>query len=454
MQQSIKSKSITKRGRVKRKHTKVTTGCLTCKSRHLKCDEGEPNCLKCTRSGRQCEGYVRRKAWIFKPSHSSSTDSVPGAGPLLKSLSADLGKTTLEQRAYQYFFHVAAPLIASHTFTSTAQEFWRYHALQYTHSVTAVRHLALAIAARQEADGLSSTHLSHFATRHCTKALSILNASQGNTSTDTLLICCALLSVYENLDPVAPTAESLSHIIPGLRILNGNVTQSHHNHNYALIAISTMFKQVETVISTFKTPSFILGGRTISPEARTAPSLPDEFDSRTAIQQAFYEIYRWRFIYSLSHQAWTATCSGFRQVLNLMLTWHGLVRKYISALNPHQSSVEIQLTKALLVQFRLLYTALHFSVRDDLPEHQHNRPTFVDLSRPDKIYLYLPVEAGLDVREQDWRSTVGDGGRQPRIYPEARILQLPDRQGYIQLIMRGASIRLGLDKMSSNTKRG
>ncbi|KAF6824442.1 hypothetical protein CPLU01_10873 [Colletotrichum plurivorum] len=40
--------------------TKVKTGCITCKRRHIKCDETRPFCLKCTKSPRGpgvCEGY-------------------------------------------------------------------------------------------------------------------------------------------------------------------------------------------------------------------------------------------------------------------------------------------------------------------------------------------------------------------------------------------------------------
>ncbi|KAI1322987.1 hypothetical protein F5Y16DRAFT_412894 [Xylariaceae sp. FL0255] len=45
-----------------RKRTK--TGCLTCRKRRIKCDEGKPICNNCVRSKRQCEGYNQRV--IFK----------------------------------------------------------------------------------------------------------------------------------------------------------------------------------------------------------------------------------------------------------------------------------------------------------------------------------------------------------------------------------------------------
>ncbi|KIY03896.1 uncharacterized protein Z520_00588 [Fonsecaea multimorphosa CBS 102226] len=41
------------------KQKRVRTGCLTCRERHLKCDEALPNCQNCIRSNRKCKRGVR-----------------------------------------------------------------------------------------------------------------------------------------------------------------------------------------------------------------------------------------------------------------------------------------------------------------------------------------------------------------------------------------------------------
>ncbi|KAH7035800.1 uncharacterized protein B0I36DRAFT_96946 [Microdochium trichocladiopsis] len=41
------------------KSKRVRTGCLTCRERHLKCDEGTPDCLNCRKSNRECKRGVR-----------------------------------------------------------------------------------------------------------------------------------------------------------------------------------------------------------------------------------------------------------------------------------------------------------------------------------------------------------------------------------------------------------
>ena len=41
------------------KSKRVRTGCLTCRERHLKCDEGVPDCLNCRKSNRECKRGIR-----------------------------------------------------------------------------------------------------------------------------------------------------------------------------------------------------------------------------------------------------------------------------------------------------------------------------------------------------------------------------------------------------------
>ena len=41
------------------KPKRVRTGCLTCRERHLKCDEALPTCVNCRKSGRECKRGVR-----------------------------------------------------------------------------------------------------------------------------------------------------------------------------------------------------------------------------------------------------------------------------------------------------------------------------------------------------------------------------------------------------------
>lgn len=54
------------------KSKRVRTGCLTCRERHLKCDEDWPNCLNCRKSNRECKRGIKLNfidTWIDRPTH-------------------------------------------------------------------------------------------------------------------------------------------------------------------------------------------------------------------------------------------------------------------------------------------------------------------------------------------------------------------------------------------------
>ncbi|KAJ6043387.1 hypothetical protein N7499_005812 [Penicillium canescens] len=47
-----------------RKRTKTFTGCWTCRTRKIKCDESKPCCHQCFEKGLSCEGYTGRLQWL------------------------------------------------------------------------------------------------------------------------------------------------------------------------------------------------------------------------------------------------------------------------------------------------------------------------------------------------------------------------------------------------------
>ncbi|EFQ34304.1 hypothetical protein CGRA01v4_03872 [Colletotrichum graminicola] len=42
------------------------SGCVTCKAKHLKCDETRPSCQQCARKGIKCGGFAQGLRWSFK----------------------------------------------------------------------------------------------------------------------------------------------------------------------------------------------------------------------------------------------------------------------------------------------------------------------------------------------------------------------------------------------------
>lgn len=62
-----------KRGRARRSH--VLGGCITCRRRHVKCDQKRPACRTCRALGVPCEGFSDQVLWMR-----GEEDEVAGGG--------------------------------------------------------------------------------------------------------------------------------------------------------------------------------------------------------------------------------------------------------------------------------------------------------------------------------------------------------------------------------------
>ncbi|KAK1963800.1 hypothetical protein LY78DRAFT_716079 [Colletotrichum sublineola] len=112
---------------------KVRTGCVTCKTRRVKCDEAKPSCNRCTAFGLKCDGY--------RPAGSSS--ELRHYRPYRVFLGAS---NPGEGRALQYFCQEAAPYMAG----TIDVQFWPKLVMQFTSFDSAVRHAVIAISCLAE----------------------------------------------------------------------------------------------------------------------------------------------------------------------------------------------------------------------------------------------------------------------------------------------------------------
>ncbi|KZM19343.1 sequence-specific DNA binding RNA polymerase II transcription factor [Ascochyta rabiei] len=63
---------------MKKQRTKCFTGCWTCRSRRVKCDEETPLCQRCRQMGIACEGYGVRLNWVhYNPHDATDYDDSP-----------------------------------------------------------------------------------------------------------------------------------------------------------------------------------------------------------------------------------------------------------------------------------------------------------------------------------------------------------------------------------------
>ena len=105
-----------------RQHNKARSGCVTCKRRHLRCDETRPLCQRCCSSGLTCEGYQ-----------------------LLAALMFDYSASIEERQRMQYFIERAAP--SMEICNGPNHEFWAQIVLQASFSKRCIRMALLCMSA-------------------------------------------------------------------------------------------------------------------------------------------------------------------------------------------------------------------------------------------------------------------------------------------------------------------
>ncbi|KIV80886.1 hypothetical protein PV11_08353 [Exophiala sideris] len=185
-----------------RRRSKTRTACITCKNRRVRCDEERPNCQRCIKAGRSCEGYrlivvdgtfsvLSRKN---HPLHVNSSDT------LLSAFRA----TEQEWQAYGVYIQNAASLNAG----AFNADIWKKLIIQMAHTDATVRNAVFALGNlfRHSKDA-DSPHISACSCTNCLQAIRSYNksissfskhrAQDGPTSVNVALASCALFIVFE-----------------------------------------------------------------------------------------------------------------------------------------------------------------------------------------------------------------------------------------------------------------
>jgi hypothetical protein len=261
--------------------------------------------------------------------------------------------------------------------------------LRYAQYIPAVRHLAISLASRHRDTLGFSTDQEAYASTQYALALRDLNHTI-DAGADLLLICAFLMAVYDHFDPKAMTSSGLVHHNAAHRILNDPSTP----WTWVTEAVFFHAQQTECVVSIFKHPIILPSNNSrflIEPEI---PVLPECFSTIDEMISKFFAILRWRFAYAAFHEEWTSTCYGFVQVLRLMEAWNSLVSKYLEVCQGAKSmDIGLRMAITISVQFRMIYTALWYSVDKGALAYPH--PAFanlVDLSDAAKVVVLVPVK--------------------------------------------------------------
>lgn len=259
--------------------------------RKVKCDETKPYCLRCTKTGRKCDGYLdpRNLASRRRPKDPTPQDHV--LGPLLDLSTAE------EKRAFYFFQHVTAPCISG-DFDAV---FWRSIVLQVAQTEPAVRHAVLSVSTLHE--GLTQGTIvpstdgcptQSFALQQYNKAIARLLDQMNNPLTKPLasLLTCVLFVCIEFLQ--GKDKESLIHLEQGRQLL------TRLDERYNGPEMECILRHVVPLYTRLSLTSFLFGG--------TPVPLPDSLKSRGEIPDTFGSMDHLRyFMHEFMEQAFRFT---------------------------------------------------------------------------------------------------------------------------------------------------
>ncbi|KAH7157345.1 hypothetical protein B0J13DRAFT_168447 [Dactylonectria estremocensis] len=241
---------------------KVRTGCITCKIRKVKCDEAKPHCLRCVRTGRQCDGYRT----------SPGPRSTPEPPLLAVSYVPGLGfETDQEAHAFDHYRARSARILSG----AVDAGFWGGLVLKLSAVEPAVRHAVLAVSSLHECVEVKRTTGRdldrRFAFREYGNAIrSLRNWAQRDEPSALPLLVCILFVCIEFLAD-RDTASQM-HIAQGRNILSG-LADGHSP------AMEMVKQSLVPIYSRLSLASFLFG-------TRPAP-IPAHLKSRTEVPALF-----------------------------------------------------------------------------------------------------------------------------------------------------------------------
>ncbi|KAH8647218.1 hypothetical protein BX600DRAFT_151626 [Xylariales sp. PMI_506] len=205
---------------------RVRTGCNTCKTRKIKCDEARPVCQRCKSTGRTCDGYdVDSKSAGLGDSYKSWAQGGSILGETVYHPANQLPLhpgTPLEIRSLYYFRTTAGPMIAGYF----DHDFWTSTIIQISISEPAVRHamLAVSLSLEQYRNPKAGQH-GELILQQCNKAIGTLLLVKDK---DVVLLTCILFICFEFIHRQVKRA--LAHFDQGLRVLESILEPSSLSH--------------------------------------------------------------------------------------------------------------------------------------------------------------------------------------------------------------------------------
>ena len=264
--------------------------------RKVKCDELKPFCMRCTKTGRRCDGYLDAKTMSQRRRRSGPATGHAGEPQAPLALFYDWAPSD-ERRAFHFFQHITAPCLSG----DLDGAFWRVLVLQICQSEPAVRHAVLAVSSLHEGmvqatrttTATMTTPYAHaedrnaFALYQYNRAIACLLDQMRTADARPLvpLLTCVLFVCIELMQ--SKDRESLLHLQQGRQLLN-QLGRKPSTRNPEMDLIKQHLVPMYTRLSL---TSLMFGGEPVEipMSLKTLTEVPMVFETIDQVRYALYD---------------------------------------------------------------------------------------------------------------------------------------------------------------------
>lgn len=332
-----------KERRTRRTHAKVKTGCLTCKwviavsdgtgfnkcrrIRKKKCDETKPACLRCTTTGRKCDGYepisppcssissssekerrflqstayqeaLMEHEFSQRPLKRQRTSGFPIFSSVIRSPPSLSFDSDIEAKCFDYFRFCTGPQFACY-FDSGM---WRNFIIKAAFQHPVVLQAAAAVGAVHRRFGFGLTReafeyceIANNLQRKALKSMHDFEKEGGASSREVLMIASMLLGLFEGFQSNYEAA--VHHMTAGLRKLLHRPTRIVHSESrYSHIEMKPdVFRQLYhriycRAVQLFGSEAHIL---CYPEDGKSLPDIPNIFESLEQARDLLFTEVEW-----------------------------------------------------------------------------------------------------------------------------------------------------------------
>ncbi|KAK0660066.1 hypothetical protein QBC41DRAFT_262075 [Cercophora samala] len=374
---------------------KVRTGCITCKNRHVKCDERKPKCSRCEKARMECHGYLAKTDQKTTRKSNKSATIRGGPRPLQMIRPARVAPFCPQKDIiyYEFFRYTLVNDLAGYLHA----DFWsrivlcegiRDHCVN--HAIFAIGALSQALFADASLDESLARHSTssppspttpsqlrrhhvlnpHYrlAIHHQNQAISLcLQRTRDNEdamSSRNLLVVTLLLVSYEILQGDMEAADGL--MSSGIRLLHDSLTTLRDNNSRHSLSSGSVDQKVEDTEDMEYILPFLIGNSKMDPLASN--DLPVLGKTSTVKYAFLWQTFHTRCLLFIT-QAMQRTFSGQAlstageshslvleqtQLWNTSRQWQKILSEYKAAVSPE----DLQARKIILLLLLQCYTDL------------------------------------------------------------------------------------------------